>query len=135
MMPWLRRIWFACRALAALLGPRPPRLPRGEDEALSLARRAARCIACGACDRVFAAWSAAPRASFFGPMHFALAASRGPDGWSQLAEASAATSRGVLVAMRRVCPVDVPFEALVRAVRARAPSARRGAGSLRHDPG
>jgi hypothetical protein len=68
-------------------------------------------------------------------MHFALQAARGPDGWPQLAEASAATARGDLAAMRRACPVDVPFDALVRAIQARAPTVRRGVEAVRHDPG
>jgi hypothetical protein len=106
-----------------------------EDEGADLARRAARCIACGACDRAFEPWKQVPRERFFGPMHFALTAGRGPSGWALLGVESTALARGDLARLEQLCPVDVPFDALVRAVQHRAPPVRHAARTKRHDPG
>jgi hypothetical protein len=131
-----RRFWLWLRALLVQLSGRarlPPPAGDGEDRALS--SRAARCIACGACDRVFRAWADVPRDRFFGPMHFALRAGGGPEGWVVLGEECTAMGRADLLALERVCPVDVPFGALVRAVRAKAPARVSTSRVERHDPG
>lgn len=134
-MSGLRLFWLWVRALVRHLSAPPRRLPAPEAEEDALARRAARCIACGACDRAFEPWGSVPRERFFGPMHFALSAGQGPEGWALLGVESAALARADLVRLERVCPVDVPFDALVRAVQGRAPPVRRAARTKRHDPG
>ena len=103
-----------------------------------MAAAAARCIACGACDRAFDAWADAPRDRFFGPMTFVLRASS-PSEWERLGPMSAAMARGKLDELEAVCPAQVPFAGLVRAVRDRipppAPPPRRPRKGAHHDPG
>ncbi len=122
-------------ALVRWLRARPARLLPAQAIDASLVEAAARCVACGACDQAYRPWAAAPRDRFFGPMHFVLTTARGSEHFAALDAEVGALLRADLAALRRVCPVDVPFEALARAVRSRVPLAAPKPAQVRHDPG
>ncbi len=140
------RLWLFWAALWRTLffrAPEPSLLGSGsgdgeQDATRELVRGAARCVACGACDRHFGAWASAERDRFFGPMTFVLRAATSSARWPELGPMVAAMERGDPAALERVCPVDVPFVSLVRAVRAKVPPpAPRPPKKKRatHDPG
>lgn len=135
---WIRWWWSALTELVQERGAaRALPAPAVPIEELRVADAAARCIACGACDRAFDAWADAPRDRFFGPMTFVLRArSRGE--WKNLGPMVGAMARGQLGELEVVCPTRVPFAALVTAVTAhvppRAPTPRTKR-KVQHDPG
>lgn len=139
------RLWLLWATLVRSLRARPPQAPalgRGDeaepDEERALLRGAGRCVSCGLCDRHFSGWTFAERDRFFGPMTFVLRAATSTALWPELGPMVRAMERGDPEALERVCPVDVPFVSLVRAVRSKVPPpAPRPPKKKRatHDPG
>jgi len=122
----------------ALSEPGKPGAQTHHEEERALVRAAGRCVACGLCDRHFAGWASAERDRFFGPMTFVLRAASSSAVWPELGPMARAMEQGDPEALERVCPVDVPFVSLVRAVRAKVPPpAPRPPKKKRatHDPG
>ena len=79
---------------------------------------ASRCYACGRCDLHAFAEGTHDALGTAGPMAFVMGVSR-HSSHHDAAEISASATPELLAGLTRVCPVDVPFTALVRLVRTR----------------
>ncbi len=124
----VRVLW--ARISGAVTGLRLFRANYGPDRlmALSVGERAeapslSRCFACGRCDIGEGERIRAAKGAYPGLMRLVLASSRSMPDFDAAARAFAFVPEDVLREKRKICPADVPFDALARFVKAKAAEA------------
>lgn len=97
-----------------------------------------KCVACGACDSAFDAYTEVVRNDLRGPSELPLAFGRSLEDLDATAGWLVQLEKGDLARLERACPVGVPFSRVVVTLKARAGTPRVRATKVarsKHDPG